>query len=178
MKLSKSKVLLFLILIVIFCYKHFYLKPILSKIYFDNDLRNFKENSWSYSFILPLVVLIVLIVYAKKRNLLNKSFVIYSMLYCSLLVLGVKGLTDDIFLYLNSKINVKNFTKNYTVIRYDPNKVFHLYDMKNEFIDFDKLKKFDSIRLHKNQKSLYKLNDKDTINVNFKKGFLNVKFLE
>ena len=39
------------------------------------------------------------------------------------------------------------------------------------------LVKIDSMRLRQNQKSLFELREKDTVNVDYKMGFLKVKFL-
>ena len=120
-----------------------------------------------------------MIVYAIKKKLLSRNFLINCSLIFVLITYCSKGLIDDLLLYLNTKINVENYTKNYVVLRYDPDKVFHIYDKKNEFIVFDEqLKKIDSIRMKKNLKSLYKLQNNDTLNIEYKVGLLKVKYLE
>ena len=49
----------------------------------------------------------------------------------------------------------------------------------NEFITSpEQLNKIDSLRILKNNPSLYKLQNGDTLNVEFKLGLFNVKFLE
>ena len=163
MKLSKSKVISFLIISALISFQIFFLNPFLKRIYFSDDIRNFEENSWKYSFILPSILLITAIIFAIRRKLANRKIFINYIIAFLLITLFSKGLTDDLLLYLNSKINVENYTKNYIVLRYDPNKVFHIYDKKNEFIVFDEqLKKIDSVRLKRNLKSLYNLQNNDT----------------
>ena len=179
MKISKSKLITYLIIAALIIFKIFFLNPFLKKIYFSDDIRDFEENSWEYSFILSSIVLVIAIIFALKRKLRNRKFFINCIIVFLLFALFTKGLTDDLLLYFNSKINIENYTKNYIVLRYDPNKVFHIYDKKNEFIVFDEqLKKIDSIRLKRNLKSLYKLQNNDTLNVEYKRGFLKVKYLE
>ena len=179
MKISKSKLITYYIIAALIIFKIFFLNPFLKKIYFSDDIRDFEENSWEYSFILSSIVLVIAIIFALKRKLTNRKFFINCIIVFLLVALFTKGLTDDLLLYFNSKINIENYTKNYIVLRYDPNKVFHIYDKKNEFIVFDEqLKKIDSIRLKRNLKSLYKLQNNDTLNVEYKRGFLKVKYLE
>ena len=179
MKLSKSKVISFLIIIALFSFKIFFLNPFLKRIYFSDDIRNFEKNSWKYSLVLPSILLIIAIIFAIKRKLADRKFFINCIIVFLLITVFSKRLTDDLLLYFNSKINVENYTKNYIVLRYDPNKVFHIYDKKNEFIVFDEqLKKIDSVRLKRNLKSLYNLQNKDTLNVEYKVGMLKVKYLE
>ena len=179
MKISKSKLITYLIIAALIIFKIFFLNPFFKKIYFSDDIRDFEENSWEYSFILSSIVLVIAIIFALKRKLTNRKFFINCIIVFLLVALFTKGLTDDLLLYFNSKINIEKYTKNYIVLRYDPNKVFHIYDKKNEFIVFDEqLKKIDSIRLKRNLKSLYKLQNNDTLNVEYKRGFLKVKYLE
>ena len=179
MKLSKYKVILLLTIVVIFSFKIFFLSPHIKEIYFSDDVRNFEKNSWKYSFILASIIITILIFYGVKRKLENRKLFIYCMLLFYLITFSSKGLTDNLLLYFNSKIKVENYTKNYVVLRHDPNKVFHIYDKKNEFITFDnQLSKINSIRLKRNLKSLYSLKNKDTLNIEYKIGFLKVKYLE
>lgn len=179
MKISKSKVISFIVIGIIISIQIFFLAPYLKKIYFYDDVRNFEKNSWKYSLVLSSLIIIFMIVYAVKRKLLSRNFLINCSMFFVLFNFFSKGLTDDLLLYFNSKINVENYTKNYVVLRYDPNIVFHIYDKKNEFIVFDEqLKKIDSIRLKKNLKSLYKLQNNDTLNIEYKVGILKVKYLE
>jgi len=85
-----------------------------------------------------------------EKNFINKTFIIKYLIITVLITLSIRGFTNQILLYVNTKINVEKYTKNYVVMRYDPNKVFHIYDKKNEFISFnDQLKKIDSIRMKK-----------------------------
>lgn len=179
MKISKSKVITFIAIGIIISLQFFFFAPFLKQIYFYDDVRNFEKNSWKYSFVLSSLIIIFMIVYAIKKKLLSRNFLINCSLIFVLITYCSKGLIDDLLLYLNTKINVENYTKNYVVLRYDPNKVFHIYDKKNEFIVFDEqLKKIDSIRIKKNLKSLYKLQNNDTLNIEYKVGLLKVKYLE
>jgi hypothetical protein len=178
MKVSKSRLLTYLALGVIVTLNIFVLNPILKENYFRDDIFDFEENSWKYSIVICLVLFLIFTFFAFKKNQLNKKFLFHNLITVSLIAVFGKGLIDDALLYVNLKINVEKYTKSYVVKRYDLNKVFHIYDNKNEFIVFDEqLKKIDSLRMKRNLKSLYLLQNDDTLNVEYKKGLLNVKFL-
>ena len=168
-----------LVLAAIIGYKILYLNPFLKGLYSSEDMRNFKQTSWKYSLLLSSLLLLIIIMIGVRKKLITRKFFLNCILIFFLFTVFTKGLNDDILLYFNSKINIENYCKNYVVIRSDPNKVFHIYDKKNEFIDSDQLfEKINSKRLSRNLKSLYNLQNNDTLNIDYKIGFLNVKFLE
>lgn len=179
MKLSKSRILFYLIVIVIFLFDLMILKPIVDEKYFYYDIDNFKDSSWNYSVILFVILFLSFIIYISKKSLLTKVNFFYGLFLIGLLAFSLKGLNDNLLLYLNTKIDSKKTLKTFSVIRYDPNKVFHIYDNKNEFIVFQgNLRKIDSLRKVRKLKSLFLLQNKDTIKVPFKEGFLNIKYLD
>lgn len=178
MKLSKSKIIIFTLIVSLYTLQFFVYNTNSKKLYFLEDIHNFKETSWKYSFILPLLIFIPISIYALRKKMINKRSIFYGILMFFVSCFFFKNLTDNLLLYLNTKINIENYTKNYVVVRHDQNKVFHIYDNKNQFISFsNELNKINTIRLKKNLKSLFKLQYKDTLNVNYKVGFLKVKFL-
>lgn len=178
MKLSKPKNIIFTLIVFLYVLQFFVYNTNSKKLYFPEDIHNFKETSWKYSFILPLLIFIPISIYVVRKKMINKRFIFYGILMFFVNCFFFKNLTDNLLLYLNTKINVENYTKNYIVVRHDQNKVFHIYDNKNEFISFsNELSKINIIRLKNNVKSLYELQYKDTLNVNYKVGFLKVKFL-
>ena len=179
-KRSKFKVILVLLTIgVLTSFRIFVIAPLIDEIYFSDDVSNFEESSWKYSFILASIIVTILLFYAVKRKLEKRKLFIYSIVLFFLITFSFKRSTDGLLLYFNSKIKVEKYTKNYVVIRYDPNKVFHIYDRNTEFITFDdQLSKINAIRLKRKLKSLYSLQNKDTLNIEYKIGFLKVKYLE
>jgi hypothetical protein len=179
MKISKYRLLAYLIFGMIVSLDIFVLNPILKENYFRDDISEFEENSWKYSIVISLILFITFTLFALKKNRLNKSFIVYNLMAVSLIAVFGKGLIDDALLYVNLKIDVKKYSKQYVVLRHDPNKVFHIYDNKNEFIVFEEqLKKIDSTRIKRNLTSVYNLQNNDTLNVDYKVGLLNVKFLK
>ncbi|MCL9810129.1 hypothetical protein [Flavobacterium luminosum] len=179
MRISKKKLIVYLIVTILICFNLFVLKPILKKNYFSEDILDFERNSWKYTIGISLVLLIAFTVYAFKKNILNLKFIIYNFIVVFVFSFFGKASIDHALLYANLKIETKKYTKSYVVIRYAPNKVFHIYDNKSEFIVFEEqLKKIDSIRIKKKLKSLYNLKNNDTLNVDYKTGILNVKFLK
>jgi hypothetical protein len=175
MRISREKLIAYLLIAILISVNLFVLKPILKENYFSDDIFDFEKNSWKYTIGISLVLFIAFTVYAFKKNILNLNFIIYNFIVVSLFALFGKALIDDALLYANLKIETKKYTKSYVVLRYDPNKVFHIYDKKSEFIVYEEqLKKIDSIRLKKRLKSLYSLQNNDTLNVDYKTGLLNV----
>lgn len=178
MKISKSVIISYMFLLLIVCLQILFLIPLVQDLYLDVDVRNFKENSWKYTLVFFIAVVLVVGFYALKRNVLNKGFALNAAMLLFLLYFVGKSPINNLLLYLNSKVNVSYITKTYTVSRYDANKNLLIYDKKDEIISDSGLDKIDSIRLSKNQKSLFELNNKDTLNVGYKIGFLKVKFLD
>jgi hypothetical protein len=69
--------------------------------------------------------------------------------------------------------------KEYVLQKYEQNKVFQLYDNKNEIIARKKeLDRIDLGRKSKNLKSIYELNNNDTVIVKYQIGFLKTKYFE
>lgn len=179
MKLSKSTLVQYLIIGALIILQFFFLDPYIKEKYFYSDVDAFKNESWVYSFILPSIFAVIIIVIGFKRKILNRTFLFGTSILFLFIAFFSKRLTDDILLYFNSKIKVEEINKDYVVLRNDENKVFHIYDKKSEFISFDdQLNKIDSLRIKSNLKSLYKLENYDTLQVHYKIGFLKVKYLE
>ena len=81
--------------------------------------------------------------------------------------------------FLNSKFNIECQTKVYHVVSDKTNKIFHIYEDRDEFItSSEQLNKIDSFRILKKHPSIYKLQNGDTLNVKYKIGLFKVKFLE
>ena len=179
MRISRKKLIVYLIVGILISVDFFILKPILKENYFSDDIFDFEKNSWKYTIGISLFLFALSVVYAFKKNILNLNFIIYNFIVVSLFAFFGKALIDDALLYANLKIETKKYIKSYVVLRYDPNKVFHIYDNKSEFIVVEEqLKKIDSIRIRKRLKSLYRLQNNDTLNVDYKTGLLNIKFLK
>lgn len=179
MKTSHYNLFPYLILGLVIGLSFFVLKPAIKHNYFYADILYFERNSWKYTIGISLSTFVVLIFFAFKKNKLNKHVILSNFILVSLLALFGKSLIDETLLYANLKIKTEKITKNYVVLKHDSNKVFHIYDNKSEFIFFgDELNKIDYLRIINGLNSLYFLQNKDTLNVNYKRGFLNVKFLK
>ncbi len=171
--------MLYLIIGIIVALQVFYLDPYVKGKYFYSDIDAFKKESCKYSFVLPSILFIIFLIIGLKKNVINKTFFFSIFVVFLFVVISSKRLTDNVLLYFNSKTKAEKISKNYVVLRNDENKVFHIYDNKKEFIlSEDLLNKIDSIRLKRKLKSLYKLRNNDTLKIEYKIGFLNVKYLE
>ncbi|NHM04764.1 hypothetical protein [Flavobacterium celericrescens] len=179
MKISKNRIVAYIVLIAIFCTHIFILRPYIKEKYFDIDIRNFKEISWKYSLLFLSVLLISFLIYGYRKKIISVGYTFTMLLVVALFGFLFKSITDDFLLFLNSKINLENHTKGYHVVTDSSNKVFHIYENKNEFITSpEHLNKIDSLRILKKYPSLYKFKNGDTLNVEYKLGLFNVKFLE
>lgn len=179
MKISKYRLSAYLIVGFILSLNLFILKPILKDTYYTDDIFAFERNSWKYTIGISLIIFVVFTFFALKKNKSNKNFMIVNLMSIPLIALFGKGIIDDALLYANLKIKTEKYTKSYVVLRQDLNKVFHIYDNQKEFIVSDEqLKKIDSIRIKNGLESLYRLQNNDTLNINYKRGLLNVKFLK
>lgn len=179
MKLSKSTLITYFIIGILILAQFFFLSPYVKGKYSYNDIQLFKKESWLYSFILPFLLFLFLIIIGWRKKMIVKTYGLYFFILFIFVSFYSKRLTDDILLYFNTKIKVEKISKDYIVSRNDENKVFHLYDNKSEFIlSNELLNKIDSLRFKRNLKSLYQLKNNDIIKVEYEIGFLKVKYLE
>lgn len=179
MKISKSKIVAYSVIIVIFCIEIFILNPYIKDKYFTIDILNFKENSLKFSLLLPFVVLVFFLFYGFRKKIINLVYIFSVLLVSMLFGFFFKSITDNFLLFLNSKIKLESHTKTYHVVSDKTNKIFHIYENKEDFItSLEQLDKIDSLRIIKKYPSLYKLKNGDTLKVTYKKGLFNVKFLE
>jgi len=171
-----------IILISIFICQRYYIEPVIQKRYLESDIYDFENNAWKYSII--TFFLISIFTFAVERFIIidddkGKIEFYYILLYAGMMTFFLKNLTNDITLYINTKTHKDIISKNYTLKKNDSNKVFHLYDNKEEFIiDKNELDFIDSISTRDNLKSIYELKNNDVIPINFNKGFLDIKYLE
>ena len=179
MKISKSKIVAYSAIIAIFCIQIFVLNPYIEDKYFNTDIRDFKEKSWKFSLLLPFVILFFFLVYGFRKKIISIGYTFSILLVATLFGFFFKSITDDFLLFLNSKINLENHTKTYHVVSDSTNKIFHIYENRNELITSpEQLNKIDSLRISKNYSSIYKLKNDDTLKVTYKIGLFDVKFLE
>lgn len=179
MKIPYPKIILYLIVTLIALLKVLVLKPYANLYYYDRQVIEFKKSSWSFTIVLALLFLIALIIYAYKKRKLNKPFLLNSLFAAVLVVFFIKIWLDDVLLYINTKFDNGTIVKSYTIRKYEDLDAPLFYDNKKEILfSKDKLDKIEATRNKKNLKSIYSLNDKDTININYKIGFLKINYLE
>jgi hypothetical protein len=161
------------------------LEPSIKNSYLRLDLADFEEkNYWTILLggCIALYILILLIVLIKTR--LNFSKVNPHILYKLLIpVVLIAYMLNDFMrgsvLYMNtfttSEVYQKEFTAvthdddlQYVVSKSDEEKIYPMFDPKA----------IDDKRKEKNLTSIHDLKDGDTIQIQFAKGFLDIKYLK
>ncbi len=183
MKIQKSKITIILIFIAVFFLDWFIIEPEIKQSYLNQDIWKFENNSWKYSVITFLLIYISFLIYKLYNSKYNKAgltvFLFYLCLPSAFLAFCLNSLTENTTLYFNSIYHKENLKKEYLIQRYDTNKVFQLYDKKDEIIVSKReLDKIDLIRKMGNLKSLYELQNNDTIIINYGIGFLKTKYFK
>ncbi|PIF46143.1 hypothetical protein CLU96_3162 [Chryseobacterium sp. 52] len=174
---SKPFVLFCIIMILIFCFDGFYLKPIIKDHYLDMDLKSFKNDFWKYQLLIAALLAIVFILFMKIRKLLQMIPVILCSLF--FVFMGFKTFFSDIALYINYQTEKKQITKTYTVINHKETKVFWLYAGEVSSIhDYKEIQLTDQKRKANGLKSLFNYNYGDTVQITFKKGIFKVNYMD
>lgn len=159
----------------------FFLEPFVKEKYLAFDLANF-DHYWKCFLITFAIIYISLIFYktiiAKDSRMILASSIFF-ILPSFLLAFFFQDLTENLILSLNVNYEKAAFQKEYTIQRYEHNKVFQLYDNDNEIIaDKDELDRIEELRKSNHLSSPYDLKNGDTINLSFAKGYLDIKYLK
>lgn len=179
MKYSKKFVLLIIVLITIFLFDFFEIRPLIKQMYLENDVKNFKEGSIIYRIIIITCIILLFFFVQLKRLGITQTpgILIYAVFLWFSLFLATKNIPDNILLYINSKTEKVKITKTYTVISNIDPKVFWLDEKSASIHSENELRIIDNMRTSKKLKSIYTYNNRDTIKVNFKKGLIKVNYL-
>jgi len=183
MKITKSNIIYTVIFIAIFCVDLFVMKPYVDEKYLYRDLWDFELDSLQYTIISAFIICLSLILYRviSSIKLNKKSIPVYIILLIQTVffILVFDSLIERSALYFNTLFIKENLKKEYVLQKHKDNKAFILFDNKNEIITgIRTLERIDLERKSKKLKSIYKLNNNDTIIINYKIGFLKTKFLE
>lgn len=178
-KINYYQIIPYLIVTLIVLFNVLVLRPYVDLYYYDRQVIEFKKSSWFFTIVLALLILIVLIIYAFKKRKLNKPFLLNSLFVAVLFAFFIKIWIDNALLYINTKFDNGTIAKSYTIRKFVDLDAPLFYDNKKE-IPFSKnqLEKIEAARKMKNLKSIYLLKNNDTININYKIGFLNINYLE
>jgi hypothetical protein len=179
-KISRFSVLSFIFWSSLMLINFFYFQPFVDNTYFHSDVLFFKNDSWKYSIIVFILILIVFVVYGFKTNMIKIRIWNFALLALISFFLSslLKNFTDNFLLYINKKISHKSILIVYKVIENKENEVFELYDYKNFITYKEELDKINNQRINNNLKSVYDYKNNDTLQVSFNYGFLKVKYLE
>lgn len=178
-KINYYQIIPYLITTLVILLNVLVLKPYVNLYYYDRQVIEFKKSSWFFTIVLALLLLFALIIYAYKKRKLNKPFLLNSLFIAVLFAFFVKIWLDDTLLYINTKFDNGTIVKSYNVRKFEDLDTPLFYDNKKEILfSTDQLEKIEATRKMKKLKSIYSLKDKDTININFKTGFLTINFLE
>ncbi|MEM6721629.1 MAG: hypothetical protein AAF611_20040 [Bacteroidota bacterium] len=150
--------------------------------YTQLDLVSYDTNIWSYlAYIFGSVGFICMIYFGiSERSILAGVGYVGYLLFVYLLLFGIfKRTVEKVNLSINTWVENEHFQYEYTVSRKDSTD-FRLHSTKKDgFLFFDEdFEAINAIRKAKNLPSLYDLQDGDTIQVNYAKGYLDVKYLK
>ncbi|EJL71874.1 hypothetical protein [Chryseobacterium populi] len=176
-KILKSQVIFLIITGLFFCVFIFLFEPTIKEKYLDSDLSTFKDDSWKYTiipFIFLLIVYLFLIIKSKRKDFSNLPLVI---LFLTLGCFGLRGLIDKFLLYVNTQTEKEKVVRIYEVINHKEQQVFWL--KSKTFIHSDnEIDKINNYRIKKNLKSVFELKTNDTIIVTLKRGIMDVSYLD
>ena len=183
MRISKSRIIYTIFFGAIFCFDWFIMKPHVNEKYLTRDRWNFEFDSWKYTLISVIIVYLFFVSYSlfssiksSKKSIFHYIFLLIPTL---LFVFVLDFFIERTALYLNTMFDNDILEKEYVLQKYEQNKVFQLYDNKNEIITGKKeLDRIDLGRKSKNLKSIYELNNNDTIIVKYQIGFPKTKYFE
>ncbi|ASK29557.1 hypothetical protein CEY12_05305 [Chryseobacterium sp. T16E-39] len=177
-KISKSQIVFFSILIILFSIYSFILKPIIKERYLHSDLKNFEDGSWKYTIITFSILLIIMffaIIKSKTKDLSN--------LPVGILVLGLvcfAGLhhpVNYVLLFVNIKTGKEKIVRKYEIVNHKEQSVFWLDANENSIHDNSDLDRINKCRAEKNLKSVFEMKNKDNIIIRFKKGIMDINYL-
>lgn len=173
------KYFLVIIFIIILLLQDFFLKPFVKDLYLNDDIKNFKEFSWKYTvFIFTIPAGIIIFISRKSITLSAVPLILLGlMIFGSGFYFGFHSLVDNALLLINSKTKNTEINKTYEVIHDKEKKVFWLNN-ENSIHDKEDLQKINRYRVSKGLKSIFDLQNNDTVKVTFNKGWFDVNYLE
>ena len=175
--LSKNNLIIFAILAAIFCFDGFFLKPAVQDHYLSTDLQDFNAGYWRYQLVAAVIFTVAIILLMKVKNL---ATIVIILLFSGFFTFwGFKTLISNILLYVNSHTEKDTTEQIYQVINHRENKVFWLdAGGKKSIHDHGELSLIDERRKSGNQKSIFTYQNMDTLHIHFKKGILNINYLD
>lgn len=175
--LSKNNIIIFIILVVIFCFDGFFLKPAIQDHYLSTDLQNFNAGFWKYQLAVAVIITAALTLLMKVKNL--AAIVIISLFSGFFTFWAFRTLISNVLLYVNSHTEKNTTEQVYQVIHHREYKIFWLdAGEKKSIYDTKELHLIDEKRKSGNQKSIFTYQNTDTLHIRFKKGILNINYLD
>ncbi|MCL9805509.1 hypothetical protein NAT51_08245 [Flavobacterium amniphilum] len=179
--MSKSRIKYYLICFTIMGIYSVIIKPFIEKPYLDNDIRSFENGTWIYTITLCVVLyLMAVIFFLKTKEITDRLYVFlapFAFFFFSSFF--IKGMLDKGMLLFNTTTGNQYVTESYSVVKTKEIECpYLLHNIETLIGNEEELEKIDAIRKRKKQKSLFLLQNQDTVNVIYKTGFFNVKYLE
>ncbi|MDN4012789.1 hypothetical protein QX233_09975 [Chryseobacterium gambrini] len=168
-----------IIFIIILLLQDFFLKPFVKNLYLSDDIKNFKEFSWKYT-VSAIIILAGIIIFISKKNVKPSSI---PLILLALIVFGsgfyfaFHSLVDNSLLLINSETKKTEIIKVYEVVYHKGKKVFWLNN-ENSIHDKEDLQKINHYKVSKGLKSIFDLQNNDTVEVTFNKGWFDIDYLE
>lgn len=173
---SNFYIRLIMILIPVFCFDSFVLQPFLKDHYLEQDLRNFKDNSWKYILITFAIIIVVAAIFARVRKI---SEFIAVCFISGAIILGFKSIFTRIFLFINTETEHSRMIQTYEIINHKEPQVLWLdAGEKKSIHDHNEIELIDKKRKSLGLQSISQHKTNDTVHVIYKKGIFNVNYID
>lgn len=189
MKISKSNIVIFIVVTGIILFQIIVLEPFIKKTYQFYEISKFTDTSWKYSLIIFIAVFILLVgilFFVRKREYKKIKFFELAYLFFIIFLMCFiffKRLTDYTLLYFNQKNIKSEYQKTFNIVensirKNDHNSIYLFNGEQGIISDVYILKHINNQRVKNNLKPIFELKNKDTIELKFCKGYFDVEFLK
>lgn len=180
MKKLLSKLPLFVFFLALYALDWLAIEPYIESKYLRADLLEYNQNTWKFYVFFFAIVYVIFMIFVIRTEKKEKSILIIalnSMIILSFLFFLVKSPINRINLIVNTLSTQETFQETYTISHRGLNNVSLYATSKESVILFDEeLNAIEEIRKERQLTSLYDLKDKDTITIDFAKGYLDMKY--
>lgn len=165
---------LILLLVIIFI-----IEPKLDCYYLSDKAEYISRPYYYLTFLILSLTLIGFWFFRKKLREFKTNQIFGFIITVAIFSIFYQIITKDIILSINLLADKNTIEKEYRIVKYKPNKILLFNTSLNEVIrDSLIISRIDSKRIINKQISLFKLNDNDTLKVEFTKGLFGLEYLK
>ena len=182
-RIDSKKIIFYLLILILLAFINFYIKPLIKKEYLHEDIEKFNSNvSWKINLIIwGCIFLFVWIFKAKTIQSRAESILVFLFLVI-FTFMSFTGIITNISLYINQLTIQEKEREVFLILSNNIKSEKYIHLLGNEIsitvYDEKNLEKIDEIRNKNGLKPLNEISNRDTINIVFKKGLLDFKYLK